>query len=191
MAVIGETDNGQDAVALAKKTGPHVVIMDVAMPGLNGIEATRRIVHDNPRARVVALSAHLERRFVTEMLKAGASGYVLKQSASDELIRAIKEVIEGKTYLSPSVTQAVVEAYVRSAVRSDVVPAFDVLTEREREVLQLTAEGRSTKEIAGHMGVSVKTVETHRHNLMQKLDLRSIADLTRYAIREGVTSLEV
>ena len=189
--VVGESDNGKDTVVLCKKTGANVVIMDIAMPDLNGIEATRKIVRDNPKARVVALSGHPERHFVSEMLRAGASAYILKQSACEELVRAITEVVNGKTYLSPAVTQGVIDSYVRASARPTELPAFATLTDREREVLQLTAEGRSTKEIAGCMSVSVKTIETHRHNIMEKLNLRSIAELTKYAIREGVTSLEV
>jgi two-component system, NarL family, response regulator NreC len=176
---------------LAQKVMPNVVVMDVNMPDLNGIEATRKIIKDNGRVKVVALSAHPDRHFVAEMLKAGASAYILKQTAYEELIRGIREVMNGKTYLSPAVAQGVVDSYVRSSPRRGENPAFATLTDREREVLQLTAEGKSTKEIAGEMGVSVKTVETHRRNIMEKLDLHSVAELTKYAIREGITSLEV
>ena len=191
MIVVGEANNGKDTVTLCRTTACDAVIMDVAMPDLNGIEATRKIVRENPKAKVVALSAHSERHFVSEMLKAGAVGYVLKQAACEELVRAINEVVDGKIYLSPAVTQGVVDSYVRGPVRSSERPAFATLTDREREVLQLTAEGQSTKETAGVMSVSVKTVETHRRNIMEKLNLRGVAELTKYAIREGVTSLDV
>jgi DNA-binding NarL/FixJ family response regulator len=190
MMVVGEAENGKDTIAMAQKTMPNIILMDVAMPDLNGIEATRKIVKDNPRIRVVALSGHADRHFVTEMLKAGASAYILKQTACEELIRAIREVSNGKTYLSPAVTRGLVDGYVRSTPRKGENPAFATLTDREREVLQLIAEGQSTKEIADHVSVSVKTVETHRRNIMEKLTLHSVAELTKYAIREGITSLE-
>jgi len=191
MAVVGEAQNGTETVALAHKLMPNVIIMDVAMPDLNGIEATRKIVKDNPRVRVIALSGHSDRHFVSEMLKAGASAYILKQTAYEELLRAIGEVTNGKTYLSPAVTQGVVDSYVRASPQAGTHPAFATLTDREREVLQLLAEGRSTKEMADVLGVSVKTIETHRRNIMEKLSIHSVAELTKYAIREGVTSLEV
>lgn len=191
LTVVGEADNGKATIALARKVMPNVVIMDVTMPDLNGIEATRKIVKDNPKVKVVALSGHPDRHFVTEMLKAGASAYLLKQTAGEELIRAIREVMNGRTYLSPTVTQGVVDTYVRSSPRPRDNPAFATLSEKEREVLQLLAEGKSTKEMADTLGVSVKTVETHRRNIMEKLDLHSIAELTKYALREGITSLDI
>ena len=190
MTVVAEAENGREAISLAQKAAPHVVVMDVAMPDLNGIEATRRLTRDYPNVKVIALSAHPDRHFVTEMLKAGAAAYILKQTAYEELTRAIREVMNGRTYLSPSVTQGIVDSYVRSSPKRGDNPAFATLTDREREVLQLTAEGRSTKEIADDVSVSVKTVETHRRNIMEKLNLHSIAELTKYAIREGITSLE-
>ena len=191
MQVVGEAENGKATIEMARKVVPHIILMDVAMPDLNGIEATRKIVAGNPKIKVIALSGHADRHFVTEMLKAGASAYILKQTACEELLRAIREVMDGKTYLSPAVTQGLVDSYVRSTPRKGENPAFATLTNREREVLQLIAEGKSTKETAGEMNVSVKTVETHRRNIMEKLDLHSVAELTKYAIREGVTSLEV
>jgi DNA-binding NarL/FixJ family response regulator len=191
MSIVGEADNGEETVNLAHKTTPHVAVIDVTMPDLNGIEATRKIIKDNPNVKVVGLSGHPDRHFVREMLKAGASAYILKQTAFDELIRAIHEVMAGRTYLSPEVTQGLVDSYVRSSPRKGENPAFATLTDREREALQLLAEGRSSKEIADKMGVSVKTVETHRRNIMEKLNLHSVAELTKYAIREGVTSLEL
>ncbi len=191
MSIVGEAENGEETVNLSRKTAPHVAIIDVTMPDLNGIEATRKIIKDNPNIKVVGLSGHPDRHFVREMLKAGASAYILKQTAFDELIRAIHEVMAGRTYLSPEVTQGLVDSYVRSSPRKGENPAFATLTDREREALQLLAEGRSSKEIANKMGVSVKTVETHRRNIMEKLNLHSVAELTKYAIREGVTSLEL
>jgi two-component system, NarL family, response regulator NreC len=191
MTVVGEAENGQDLVALAHKTTPHVVVVDVSMPDLNGIEATRKIVKENPSIKVVGLSGHPDRHFVREMLKAGASAYILKQTAYEELLRAIHEVMAGRTYLSPEVTQGLVDSYVRASPRKGENPAFATLTDREREVLQLMTEGQSSKEIAEKISVSVKTVETHRRNIMEKLNLRSVAELTKYAIREGITSLEV
>ena len=191
MSVVDEADNGKTTVALARKLMPNVVVIDVAMPDLNGIEATRKIVKENRNVKVIALSGHSDRHFVTEMLKAGASAYILKETAFDELIRAIREVMNGKTYLSPEVTRGVVDRYVRSSPKPGENPAFATLTDREREVLQQIAEGKSTKEIADDVSVSVKTVETHRRNIMEKLNLHSVAELTKYAIREGITSLEV
>jgi DNA-binding NarL/FixJ family response regulator len=191
MSVVGEAQNGEETVELTRKTTPHVAVIDVTMPDLNGIEATRKIIRDNPSVKVVGLSGHPDRHFVREMLKAGASAYILKQTAFDELIRAIHEVMAGRTYLSPEVTQGLVDSYVRSSPRKGENPAFATLTDREREALQLLAEGRSSKEIANKMGVSVKTIETHRRNIMEKLNLHSVAELTKYAIREGVTSLEL
>jgi two-component system, NarL family, response regulator NreC len=148
MTIVGEASNGKETVALARKTNPNVVLVDVAMPDLNGIEAARHIIRDNPKAKVIALSGHADQHFVTEMLKAGASAYVLKQTAYEELIRAIREVVSGRTYLSPAVTQGVIDSYVRSSPQPNVNPAFATLTDREREVLQILAEGQSTKEMA-------------------------------------------
>jgi DNA-binding NarL/FixJ family response regulator len=190
MDVVGEAENGVDTVALAAKLGPHVVVMDVAMPDLNGIEATRKIVAANPHTKVVALSGHANKEFVRQMLTAGASAYVLKKRAYEELVRAIREVMNGKKYLSPDIARGVVDDYVELSHTLKDSPAFIVLTDREREVLQQLAEGNTTKEMADALSVSVKTIETHRRNIMEKLDLRSVAELTKYAIREGVTSLD-
>lgn len=190
MTVVGEAEDGKTTVELARKLSPHVVVMDVAMPDLNGIEATRKIIKANPNLKVVALSGHVNQGFVREMFAAGASAYILKQTASDELIRAIRAVAAGKKYLSSEVARGVVDAYVELSQSASKAPAFVVLTEREREILQLIAEGKSTKDIGGDIGVSVKTVETHRHNIMEKLNLHSVAELTKYAIREGITAVE-
>ncbi len=186
--VVAEAPDGESAVRLAKELSPDVVILDISMPGLNGIEATRRILAERPGVRVLALSMHSDRRFVIETLKAGASGYVLKDSAFDELARAIEVVMARGAFLSPAITGMVVRDYVAQAGCDDAA-AFSVLTPREREVLQLMAEGQSTKAIAARLAVSVKTVETYRQQVMEKLNLHSIAELTKYAIREGLTEL--
>lgn len=190
LQVVGEASNGQETVSLVPASGAHIVVMDVAMPDLNGIEATRKIRSQHPHIGIVALSAHANKEYIREMLRAGASAYVLKQRAGEELVRAIREVANGKKYLSADIARGVVDEYVAlSAIRQER-PAFVTLTDREREVLQQLAEGRTTKEMADLLHVSVKTIETHRRNIMEKLKLHSVAELTKYAIREGVTSVE-
>lgn len=189
MTVIGETQDGLTTVDLARKLAPDVVVMDVSMPDLNGIEATRKIIKTNPNLKVVALSGHIDQHFVREMFTAGAVAYIHKQGASDELIRAIRDVMAGKKYISPDAARGIVDSYLKRPQAPNTAPVFAALTEREREVLQLIAEGRSTKDMGGALGVSIKTVETHRHNIMEKLNLRSVAELTKYAIREGITSV--
>ncbi len=189
--VIAEASDGRAAVQLAADLEPDVIVMDVGMPGLNGIEATRQIAAKEPDAKVVALSMHSDRRFMGEMLKAGAKGYLLKDAAFEELATAIRSVIADKIYLSPRIADVVVDEYVRHAGEYTGHPsAFAKLTPREREVLQLMAEGRATKEIAMDLKVSIKTVETHRRQIMEKLNIYSVAELTKYAIREGLTSLD-
>ena len=188
MEVIGEAENGRTAVRLADKLKPDVIIMDVRMPDLNGMEATRQIVNQNNKAKVVALSMHSDTLFVAEMLKSGASGYLLKDCSFSELAGAIRVVAAGKTYLSPEVSGGVVDDYLRRLKHEDMASSKE-LTGREREVLQLIAEGHSTKQIALKLHVSAKTVETHRRQIMNKLDMHSIAELTKYAIRKGLTSL--
>jgi DNA-binding NarL/FixJ family response regulator len=187
LKVVGEAADGEAAVALAGELSPNLVILDVSMPRMNGVEATRRILAACPRVKVLALSMHPDRRYVIEMLKAGASGYLLKDSAFDELLHAIESVMTGRAFLSPAVTDMVVREYVRRLPK-DEGTAFTVLTVREREVLQLLAEGAPTKAIAARLGVSVKTVETYRQQIMAKLDLHSVAELTKYAVREGLTN---
>jgi DNA-binding NarL/FixJ family response regulator len=189
MEVVAEAENGRQAVQLVKDLAPQVVIMDVNMPDLNGIDATRQILSHNPETKIIALSMHADRRFVVNMLKAGASGYLLKDCAFEELASAIRLVLANKTYLSPGVSDIVIKDYVQglSTPRSS---AFSVLTAREREVLQLMAEGKPTSQIAELLHISVKTVETHRQQVMHKLGIHSIAELTKYAIREGLTSLD-
>jgi len=189
MEVIGEAENGRKALKMAEKIRPNVVIIDVTMPDMNGIEATRKMVTEVPGVKVIALSMHSDRRIVLGMLEAGASGYLMKDCAFDELAKAVRSVSTGQTYLSPSIADVLVKGYL-DKVNEKLSVARSPLTEREREILQLLAEGRSSKEIAAHLGVSVKTVETHRRNMMQKLNMRSVAELTKYAIREGLTSLE-
>ncbi|MDI6852896.1 MAG: response regulator transcription factor [Deltaproteobacteria bacterium] len=189
MEVVAEAENGRKVVQLAKELSPHIVIMDVNMPDLNGIEATRQILHASPAIKVIALSMHTDRRFVVNMLKAGASGYLLKDCAFEELSHAIRLVMANKTYLSPGVSDIVIKDYVQG-LSTPGSSAFSVLTAREREVLQLMAEGKTTSQIAEHLHISVKTVETHRQQVMHKLGIHSIAELTKYAIREGLTSLE-
>jgi two-component system, NarL family, response regulator NreC len=189
MEVVAEAEDGRSAVQLSEKLSPDVVIMDIAMPDMNGIDATRQILRSNNRTRVIALSMYSDRRFVSGMLEAGASGYLLKDCAFEELVRAIRSVMADQTYLSPTIAGIVVSRYVGRESQADGT-VFTNLTQREREVLQILAEGMSTKEIAYHLGVSVKTVETHRRNIMEKLNIHSISELVKYAIREGLTSLE-
>jgi DNA-binding NarL/FixJ family response regulator len=186
--VVGEADNGRAVVSLAVQLEPDIVIMDVAMPDLNGIEATRQITSTRADAKVLALSMHSDSRFVTRMLQAGAQGYLLKDCAFEELALAIDTIAMEGVYLSPGVTGVVVRDYMQhlSAAESSAT----VLSPREREVLQLVAEGLTTKDIAGKLHISVKTVETHRKQIMDKLEIRSVAELTKYAVREGLTSLE-
>jgi len=189
MAVVGEAENGRDAVRLARDLGPDVIVMDISMPDLNGMEATRQIGRRCPHTRVMALSVHADRRFVTEMLKAGACGYLLKDSAFEELVSGIRTVVDGHTYLCPRVADAVVESHVR-APTTEAEFRGSILTPREREVLQLLTEGHGTKQIAHRLHVSTKTIDTHRQHIMDKLDMHNVAELTKYAIREGLTNLE-
>jgi two-component system response regulator NreC len=189
LKVVAEADEGWSTVRLARELNPGVIIMDIAMPDLNGMEATRQIITESPATKVIALSMYADRRFVINMLKAGASGYLLKDCAFEELIRAIRVVLAHKTYLSPGVTDILVKDCMMGTPLNEA-SAFGVLSSREREVLQLMSEGQSTAKIADQLMVSVKTVESHRQQLMKKLKLRSVAELTKYAIREGLTSLE-
>ncbi|MCP4657015.1 MAG: response regulator transcription factor [bacterium] len=189
LEVVAEAENGRKAVRLALDLAPDVVVMDVAMRDLNGIEATRQILAKRPTTKVLALSIHSNKRFVVEVLKAGASGYLLKDCAFEELVHAIRAVIANQSYLSPEITGAVIDDVVRGMpVNGD--SASLRLSNREREVLQLLAEGRSAREIAHRLHVSVKTVDTHRRHIMKKLNLHSVAELTKYAIREGLTSID-
>jgi DNA-binding NarL/FixJ family response regulator len=188
LRVAAEADNGRDAITAAEAGGIDLIIMDIAMPGLNGIEAARKLLTARPNLKIIGLSMHTDRRFVSEMLKAGAVGFVSKDSAFEELVSAIRTVLAGKVYLSPAAAGVVVDDYLRRNAPGEA-SAFSALTAREREVLQLMAEGRNTKQIAMDLHVSIKTVETHRRQIMEKLDLYSVAELTKYAIREGLTTL--
>ena len=191
--VIGEAENGRTGVEFAKEAHPDIILMDISMPGLNGIDAARQILDHSPHSRIIALTAHSDRNLVREILKAGAVGYVVKDSAVEELTNAVRTVLAGRVYLSPRVAGLVVEGFVTDRAAAQGIPAAGVfarLTAREREVLQLMAEGKATKEVAQALSVSVKTAETHRRAIMEKLDLHSVAELTKYAIREGLTSLE-
>ena len=187
--VVAEAENGRKALQLAVAHKPDVVVMDVSMPDLNGIEATSQVLESLPEAKVIALSMHTDKRFVMGMLRAGASGYLLKDCASQELANAIVSVASNKKYLSPDIAGMVIEDSLYG-VHQGGKTVSSMLSAREREVLQLIAEGWSTKQIAVHLYVSGKTIETHRRQIMKKLDLHNIADLTKYAIREGLTSVE-
>jgi two-component system response regulator NreC len=187
IVVLGEAEDGRMIERLARELAPDVIIMDVAMPDLNGIEATRQIVAELPGVKIIALSMHDDRRFVLNMLKAGAAGYMLKDSAFTDLAKAIRVVMSGKTYLSHEVTDIVVKDYVSSSQPAES-SAFHLLSPREREVLQLLAEGKTSAQIGEKLHISIKTVETHRQQIMVKLKIRSVAELTKYAIREGLTS---
>ena len=189
MEVIGEAADGQTAVLNAKKLSPDVVVIDIGMPELNGIEATRQLTALKCKPKVIGLSMHADRRYVSQMLKAGASGYILKDSAFEELDMAVAAVTKGKTYLSPHVAGTVVTEFKRVSKEDDGT-VFTLLTDRERQVLQQIAEGSSTKDIASSLGVSIKTIETHRRQIMEKVNLFSVAELTKYAIKEGLTALE-
>lgn len=187
--VVGEASNGREALQMARDLRPNMIVMDIAMPELNGLEATRQIVAAEVDVKVLILSMHSSRQFVSEVLKAGASGYLLKNNALRELPIAINAVANGKVYLSPGVAELVVEDYVRHVPATGKV-AFATLSAREREVLQLLAEGKTSKEIANSLSVSVKTVESHRSQIMDKLGIRTVAELTKFAVREGLTPLD-
>jgi DNA-binding NarL/FixJ family response regulator len=186
--IVGAARDGQAAVRLTAELKPHVVLMDISMPLLNGIEATRKILGETPSVSVIILSMHSDRRYVVEALKAGAKGYLLKDSASEDLLEAIKRVLAGEVYLSRKMSGEMVMELLTHAPDAGT-SAYSVLSPREREVLQLVAEGHSTKDIARELSVSVKTVESHRKQIMNKLGLHSIAELTKYAIREGLTQI--
>lgn len=183
----GEAGDGRTAVELARELVPDVVIMDISLPELNGIEATRLIRRDVPQTRVIALSMHAARRYVREMFKAGAAAYLLKDCELDELTEAIRLVAKGQTYITPAVSETVLQSCIGDSQDGEG-GAFSVLTAREREVLQLMAEGHATKRIGKHLHISPKTVEAHRLRIMRKLDIDNVAQLTKYAIQEGLTS---
>jgi len=186
LRVVAEATTGQEAIELCEGLQPDIVLMDISMPGLSGIDATRRICKSNPGTRVLILSMHDNQGYVEEVLRSGASGYVLKDSAASDLLQAIDAVRRGDSFLSPTVTQQVVDAIARPGDRP--LAAASHLTDREREVLTLIAEGLSSKEIAQKLGVSLKTIESHRANLMDKLDIHKVSGLVRFAIRAGLVS---
>lgn len=185
--VLGEAENGRALIKMARQFEPDLVILDVAMPEMNGIDAAHKLKELGIGTRILALSMHSDSRFVTQMLKAGADGYLLKDCAFNELTDAMQTVLQNRVYLSPGVTDLVVRAYLENA--GDDGRNSTALTSREREILQLIAEGKNTLEIAGLLNISGKTVDTHRRQIMRKLDLHSVAELTKYAIREGITVL--
>jgi DNA-binding NarL/FixJ family response regulator len=188
MEIVGEATDGREALDLADRLSPDLILMDVTMPNLNGIEATRKIKSKNPDIEIIALSLHSDRRYVLGMIDAGASGYLLKECAFEELVRAINTVMDKKKYLSPEISDILIEEYVKKNAQGK--PTIYVkLTPREREILQLISEGRNTKEIAGRLYISIKTVETHRRHIKKKLKVESIAELTKIAIKEGLTSI--
>ncbi len=187
MEVMAQANNGRDAVKYALKLKPDVVVMDISMPDLNGIDATRMIKAENPKINVIALSVHTGRRFVTGMIKAGVSGYMLKHCAIEELLEAIVLVNNNKSYLSPDIAATVMTDYANSFATEDEPTPLSL---REREVLQLVAEGMTSEQIAGRLNVTAKTVSAHRQQVMKKLNIGSIAELTKYAIREGIVALE-
>jgi len=185
-SVVGEADDGRQAVAMADSLKPDVVVMDIGMPSLNGIEAALQITEKHPETSVVMLSMHSDESYVLRALKAGARGYLLKDSAEADLIRALQAVAEGKSFFSPAVSKVLLADYMRKLRRAGAEDSYDLLTSREREILQLVAEGKSSKEIANLLNLSAYTVETHRSNLMQKLGLRGIPELILYAVRKGL-----
>jgi DNA-binding NarL/FixJ family response regulator len=186
--VVAQAKTGREAVQLTERHSPDVVVMDVSMPDLNGIDATRQIISRRPRTKVVALSMHSDRQFVAEMFRAGASGYLLKDSAFEDLASAIRAVAKNETFIAPRISGFSLEDYAFTQAGEPLIAPR--LTQREREVLQLMSEGKGTKEIAGQLGLSAKTVETHRQHLMDKLEIYSVAELTKFAIREGLTTLD-
>ena len=189
--VVGEASNGREALALIVQEKPDLALLDIGMPELNGLEAAPRIARESPRTRVVILSMHADEKHVAQALRLGVAGYVLKDSCADELPVLIRAVTRGETYLSPGISKQVVEALKARMSEGPVEASMpDLLTARQREILQLVAEGRSTKEIAAVLGLSIKTVETHRTQIMNRLQIRDVAGLVRYAIRAGIVSAD-
>ncbi len=186
LSVVGEAANGREAVEVATRESPHVVVMDISMPILNGIEAARRITSELPRTAVIVLSVHSDEAYILRALKAGARGYLLKDSAEADLIQAVRAVSAGKAYFSPAVSKVLAEDYVRQVRQQGVDDPYELLTPRERELLQLIIELKPTKEIADLLHLSPHTVDTHRSNLMQKLNVHSIPELILYAVRKGL-----
>jgi two-component system, NarL family, response regulator NreC len=186
--VIAEATDGREAVRLAEELTPDVVIMDIAMPNLNGIEATTQLVKKNPQVGVIILSMYSDETYLMRTLAAGAKGYLLKDSADVDLHRAVQVVAEGKPFFSPAIADTLLEDYMRQLQQRGLQDSYDLLTEREKEILQLLAEGKSNKDVAGILNLSTNTVETHRTRIMQKLDLHSTAEIVLYAVRKGIIS---
>jgi DNA-binding NarL/FixJ family response regulator len=186
MEVVGEAADGRQAVKICEETNPDVVVMDIAMPNLNGIEATAQIVKRNPAIGVIILSMHSDETYIVRALSAGAKGYLLKDSAEADLILAVQSVSEGRPFFSPSIAQALLEDYMRRLQQQNLQDSYGLLTDREKEVLQLLAEGKSNKEVATLLDLSPYTVETHRANLMQKLNLHNTAEIVLYAVRKKI-----
>jgi DNA-binding NarL/FixJ family response regulator len=186
--VVGEAADGRETVEQVNAHTPDVVVMDIAMPNMNGIEATRRIVDSNPRTGVVILSMHYDESYVIRSLKAGARGYLLKDAVKADLITAIHSVVRGGSFFSPKISRILKEDYMQALERKDADDSYELLTDREREILQLIAEGKSNKDIANSLGLSLYTVETHRAHILQKLNLHSVPDLILYAVRKGIIS---
>lgn len=188
LQVVGEASDGREAVALTESLGPDVVVMDLTMPNLNGVEAARQITTKFPQVAVVILSMHSDEAYVLRALKAGARGYLLKEAAESDLISAIRAVQQGKAFFSPAVSKVLVQDYIRQLQDRDIDDTYELLTPRERELLQLFAEGKSNKDVANMLNLSVYTVETHRGNMMEKLGLHTVPELILYAVRKGVIS---
>jgi two-component system, NarL family, response regulator NreC len=187
--IIGEADNGRDAIRRAIELKPDLIIMDLSMPGMNGMDAVREIKDRMPEVKALVLTVHSEEEYVLASLKAGANGYVLKDATQNELLIAAERVLEGKTYLSPDITEKVVNSYLNtSSINHEPVTRWDTVTQRERQILKLIAEGHTNKSMADYLCISVKTVEKHRANLMKKLDLHNVSALTTYALEKGIIS---
>jgi two-component system response regulator NreC len=186
LQVVGEAADGRQAVALCESANPDVVIMDIAMPNLNGIEAARQIVNRNPRTAIAILSMHSDESYVIRALKAGARAYLLKDSAEADLLAAVRALTEGKSFFSPAISKILVEDYMRQLESRGAEDTYELLTNREREILQLLAEGRTNKEVANMLNLSLYTVETHRTHILQKLNLHSVPELILYAVRKGI-----
>lgn len=186
LTVVGEASDGREAVALAKSLKPEVVVMDIGMPNLNGIEAAHQLTQDHPELAIVMVSMHSDETYILRALKAGARGYLLKDSAEADLIKAVHAVAGGKSFFSPVVSKLLLDDYIRKLKRSGTEDAYDLLTPREREILQLIAEGKSNKDIANLLDLSVYTVESHRANLMEKLNLHGLPELILYAVRRRI-----
>jgi two-component system, NarL family, response regulator NreC len=186
MTVSGEASDGREAVQIAEENSPDVVVMDIAMPNMNGIEATRRIVASHPSTAVVILSMHQDESYVLRSLKAGARGYLLKDSLRSDVVEAIRSVAQGRSFLTRKVSRLMQEDYIRQMERRGVEDSYDLLTDREREILQLIAEGRTNKEVANVLNIGLTTVETHRTHILQKLGLHSVPELILYAVRKGI-----